>query len=256
MKRFLTAAALVPAVVWVVLFANLWVFLGVVALVSCLSYYEYSSIAGAYGFGNPGWLGYLAGLLLLLVPGKEIWLLPVALAAVALVAAMRAPDLAHSLPRAALLVLGGVYVYGCWRCAIPLRESNPHILMYALIVSWAGDIGAYFVGRRFGAHKMATRVSPNKSWEGAGASVVASVAIAGAYLAYFVPRVSLPAAIAITIAANIAGQLGDLAESAIKRGAGVKDSGTILPGHGGFLDRVDSTLFVLPAVYACFLLIG
>jgi phosphatidate cytidylyltransferase len=256
MKRFLTAAALVPAVVWVVLFANLWVFLGVVVLVACLSYYEYNSIAGTYGFGDPGWLGYVAGLLLLLLSGKGLWLIPVALALVALVAAMRAANLATALPRAALLVLGVVYVYGCWRCAIPLRELNPHILMYALIVSWAGDIGAYFVGRKFGAHKLATRVSPNKSWEGAAASVVSSVAVAGAYLMYFVPGVGLPAAIAVTITANIAGQFGDLAESAIKRGAGVKDSGTILPGHGGFLDRVDSALFVLPAVYACFQLMA
>ena len=255
MKRVLTAAALIPVVVWVVLWSNIWVFIGVVVAVACLSYYEYNSIAGAYGFGAPGLAGYGAGLLMLL-PGNQIWLVPVALALVALVMVMRSEDLAKALPRAALLVTGVVYVYGCWRCAIPLREHSPHILMFALIVSWAGDIGAYYFGRKFGKHKMATRVSPNKSWEGSAASVVTSVAVAGSYLVYFVPGTGIPAAIAITVAANVAGQLGDLAESAMKRGAGVKDSGTLLPGHGGFLDRVDSTLFALPAIYACMLLLG
>lgn len=255
MKRVLTAAALIPVVVWVVLWSNIWVFIGVVALVACLSYYEYNSVAGTYGFGAPGPLGYGAGLLLLL-PGAQTWLIPVALALIALVMVMRSEDLAKALPRAALLVIGVVYVYGCWRCAIPLREHNPHILMYALIVSWAGDIGAYYVGRKFGRHKLATRVSPNKSWEGSAASVVTSVALAGTYLAYFVPRFSIPTVVAITVAANVAGQFGDLAESAMKRGAGVKDSGNLLPGHGGFLDRVDSTLFALPVIYACVLLLG
>jgi phosphatidate cytidylyltransferase len=103
---------------------------------------------------------------------------------------------------------------------------------------------------------MAPRVSPNKSWEGAAASVVASVLVAGAYLLRFVPGVAVAQAVALTVAATAAGQLGDLTESAMKRGAGVKDSGTMLPGHGGFLDRVDSTLFSLPLIYAWLKLAG
>src|SRR5207302_6651806 len=138
---------------------------------------------------------------------------------------------------------------GCWKCAMPLRARNPHWLMYALLLNWAGDAGAYYVGRKFGRHKMAPRVSPQKSWEGAAASLVTSVLLAGWYLHRFVPVVSLPAAMALTALANAAGQLGDLAESAMKRGAHVKDSGGLLPGHGGFLDRADSTLFALPVIY-------
>src|SRR5262249_5916703 len=126
----------------------------------------------------------------------------------------------------------------------------PHWLMYALLLNWAGDAGAYYVGRRFGRHKMAPRVSPQKSWEGAAASLVTSMLLAGWYLQFFVPEVSVPAALGLTAAANAAGQAGDPAESAMKRGARVKDSGGILPGHGGFLDRVDSTLFALPVIYA------
>jgi phosphatidate cytidylyltransferase len=249
MKRVLTAAALIPIAVYVVLWANFWVFLAVLAAVAMLCYREYNLIAADFGFGTPGALGYGAGLLLLVWEG-DAWLLMVAAALIALALALRDDDLAKMLPRSALLVAGIVYIFGCWKCALPLREHSPHWLMYALMVSWTGDIGAYYVGRGFGRHKLAPRVSPQKTWEGAAASVATSVLISGAYLVRFVPGVSIPAAIALTAAANVAGQVGDLAESAMKRGAGVKDSGAMLPGHGGFLDRVDSTLFVLPVVWA------
>jgi phosphatidate cytidylyltransferase len=249
MKRLLTAAALIPIIVYVVLFAGDWLFLGVLIAAALLSYREYNGIAAAYGFGAPGPMGYGFGLLLLAWRG-DAWLVVVAAALVSLALAMGAGDLAKALPRAALLALGVVYVFGCWKCAMPLREANRHWLMFALLVNWVGDGGAYYVGRAFGRHKMAPRVSPQKSWEGAAASVVTSILIAGGYLMYFA-GIGAPRAIAFAAAANVAGQLGDLAESAMKRGAGVKDSGAILPGHGGFLDRVDSTLFSLPVVYAC-----
>jgi phosphatidate cytidylyltransferase len=255
MKRILTAAVLVPIVVYVVLWANFWAFLAVLVTVALLCYREFNGVAEAYGFGAPGPLGYGAGLLLL-VWWQEAWLLVLGIALILLALAMRGDDLAKSLPRAALLLAGIVYVFGCWKCAIPLRELNPHWLMYALLVNWVGDMGAYYVGRLWGRHKMAPRISPHKSWEGAAASVAASVLIAGAYLLRFVPGVAVAQAVALTVAANAAGQLGDLTESAMKRGAGLKDSGVILPGHGGFLDRVDSTLFSLPLIYAYLKLAG
>jgi len=253
MKRVLTALVLVPIVAWVALWANPWIFLAVVASVACLCYREYDQIAAAYGFGAPGVMGYGAGLLLLVWP-QVPWVAIVAITLVILVLVMREQNLAHALPRAALLLLGIVYVFGCWKCALPLRDLNPHWLMYGLLLNWVGDIGAYYVGRPFGKHKLAPRVSPNKSWEGSAASVLASVAAGTLYLAHFLPAVPLWQALALTAAANIAGQVGDLAESAMKRGANVKDSGGMLPGHGGFLDRVDSTLFALPVIYAYLML--
>ena len=255
MKRILTAAALIPIVVYVVLLANFWVFFAVLVTVAFLCYREFDAVAEAYGLGPPGPLGYGAGLLLL-VSRQETWLLILGLALILMVAAMRGDDLAKALPRAAVLLAGIVYIFGSWKCAMPLRELNPHWLMYGLLVNWVGDAGAYYVGRRWGRHKMAPRISPNKSWEGAVASVAASVLIAGAYLLHFVPWIAVPQAVALTVAANAAGQLGDLTESALKRGAGLKDSGAILPGHGGFLDRVDSTLFSLPLIYAYLKLAG
>jgi phosphatidate cytidylyltransferase len=255
MKRILTAAALIPIVVYVVLWANFWAFLAVLSMVAVLCYREFNRVAEAYGFGAPGPLGYGAGMLLL-VWWQETWLLIVGMALVLLALAMRGDDLAKSLPRAALLLAGIVYIFGCWKCAMPLREMNPHWLMYALLVNWVGDMGAYYVGRRWGRHKMAPRISPHKSWEGAAASVAASILVAGWYLLRFVPGVGVAPAVALTVAANATGQLGDLTESAMKRGAGLKDSGVILPGHGGILDRVDSTLFSLPLIYAYLKLAG
>ena len=169
---------------------------------------------------------------------------------------MNARNLAHALPRAAFLAIGGVYVFGCWKCAVLMRVRSPHWLMYALLVNWAGDVGAYYVGRSIGKRRLAERVSPGKTWEGTAGSLLSSVLIAGAYLMRFVPGLPLPQVILLTLATNAAGQLGDLSESVIKRGAGAKDSGTILPGHGGLLDRVDSTMFALPVVYAYLTLAG
>jgi phosphatidate cytidylyltransferase len=249
MKRILTALALIPIVVWVVLWADWRIFLAVMIAVACLCYREYNEIAAGYGFGAPGVVGYGAGVLLLVWPDVP-WAALVGITVVALVMVMREDDVAHALPRAALLVTGILYVFGCWKCAFPLRELNPHWLMYGLMLNWVGDMGAYYIGRRFGKHKLAPKVSPKKSWEGSIASVFTSTLLGSLYLHQFLPGVPGWQAVALTAAANVAGQFGDFAESAMKRGARVKDSGGLLPGHGGFLDRVDSTLFALPVIYA------
>src|SRR5215471_7444559 len=114
MKRVLTALALIPIVTWVVLFADQWIFLGVLALVACLCYREYDTIAGGFGFGRPGVIGYGAGLALL-VSWDVPWLAIVGLTIAALIVVMRAEDLTTSLPRAALLVTGVIYIFGCWK---------------------------------------------------------------------------------------------------------------------------------------------
>lgn len=249
MSRVLTALILIPLVLYVVLWGPAWLVLAVTSLVALICYQEYASIAAAYGLGNPGPLGYVAGMVVLLANPEAAPLVWAGFGILALALAMRQTELAKALPQAALLITGVVYIFGCWKFAVILHASSPYWLLFGLVLCWIGDAGAYYVGRKFGRHKLAPRISPGKSWEGAVASVVVSVAFGIFYLGRFVPSVSPAAAIAVSAVANVAGQFGDLAESAIKRGAGVKDSGTILPGHGGFLDRVDSTLFVLPVVY-------
>jgi phosphatidate cytidylyltransferase len=248
MKRVLTSLILIPLVLYVVILGRPWLAFAAVTLCAMLCYREYCDIAAGYGVTKLGPVGFAAGLgVLALSDGSAIFLTVVALAGISL--AMRSQQLAEVLPRASAMLLGVVYIFGGWKCAILLRDASPYWLLFALAINWVGDISAYYVGKNLGVHKLARQISPGKSWEGAIASIVVSIAFGVIYLSRFSPLMPAIQAIALSVLANVAGQLGDLAESALKRGAGVKDSGTILPGHGGLLDRVDSALFTMPAVY-------
>ncbi len=248
MTRVLTALLLIPIFCYLILWAPLPAFLAAVALVTILCFREFADLVARHKIEKPGVFGYAAGLLLLFLPGKDFaFVVLVAILAMAL--ALRSRELENALPAAATLLLGVVYIFGPLRCGIDLHTISPYWLFFALSMNWAGDIAALYVGRLIGRHKMAPRVSPAKSWEGAAASVAASVIYGALYFPRLLPSVPLLEALALTAIANIAGQFGDLCESAMKRGAGVKDSGTLLPGHGGWLDRLDSSLFALPVVY-------
>jgi len=245
MKRVVTALFLVPIAVYSALFAPWWVLFAVVAIVALLCFHEYASITQTFA---P--LGYVAGILILIAPRQET-ILPIVLSAIAaLCLTLAADDPGKGFARASALALGIVYIFGSWKTGILLHDMNPNWLMFGLMVNWVGDTGAFYVGKNFGKHKLAPSVSPGKSWEGAAASVVTGVAFGMIYLPLAIRGTSLLAAGLLALAANAAGQVGDLAESAIKRCAGVKDSGNLLPGHGGFLDRVDSTMFALPVLYS------
>jgi phosphatidate cytidylyltransferase len=248
MKRVVTSLILIPLVLYVVIKGPPWLLFAVVTLCAMICYHEYCGIAAGYGVSKLGPLGFAAGFGVLALPdGAAILLIVIAMAGISL--AMRSQDLAETLPRASAMLLGVVYIFGAWKCAILLSDASRYWLLFALVVNWVGDISAYYVGKNIGMHKLAPRVSPGKSWEGAIASVLASIAFGIVYLNRFSPQMPVIEAVAVSALANVAGQLGDLAESALKRGAGLKDSGTLLPGHGGLLDRVDSTLFTLPAIY-------
>lgn len=253
MTRILTALVLIPLVVWVVLAGSQWPLLAIMAAVGLIAFHEFDTIAGAQGIARSGVAGMAAGLVLLFAP-EPVWAIMVILALAFMALELRQADLAKSMTAAATALLGVVYIFGAWRSALALRAADPpngpHWLMIALLVSWAGDTAALYVGRAFGRHKLAPRVSPAKTWEGAAGSVAGGVLAAGVYAHYLIPSAALSAVVAVAAAGNIAGQVGDLCESAFKRGAGVKDSGTTLPGHGGWLDRIDSSLFSIPVVYA------
>jgi phosphatidate cytidylyltransferase len=241
MKRVVTALFLVPVAVYAALFAPWWVLFAVIAIVAILCFREYAALTRSFA---P--LGYVAGILILIAPQHETILLIV----LSTLAAMCLMLFENSPAQASSLVLGIIYIFGSWKTGILLHDLNPNWLMFGLLVNWVGDTGAFYVGRKFGRHKLAPSVSPGKSWEGAAASVVTGVVFGMIYLPLTIKGTSLLAAGLLALAANAAGQVGDLAESAVKRGAGVKDSGTLLPGHGGVLDRVDSTMFALPVLYS------
>lgn len=132
---------------------------------------------------------------------------------------------------------------------IHTRNAGLNYLLYALFIVWATDSGAYFVGRSLGKRKLMPAISPKKTIEGALGGIVSACVVAIAFQLVAPFPVSFFTIIMVTILASIIGQLGDLVESAFKRHFEVKDSGSILPGHGGILDRFDSLLFVLPFLY-------
>lgn len=253
MKRVLTAIALLAVAVYLIFWAPMPVFRAAAVCMGLICYWEYAGLVSAHGIPRADIFGIIAGLILLFWPHATLPGITI-LVMIALAAALRSANLQEVLPRVACTFLGTLYAFAPWRLAIDLRMVSVHLLFFALAMNWAGDTLAYYAGRRFGKHKLAPVVSPSKTWEGAAASVVGSLLFGLLYLGHFLPGLSLGRIALFSVAGNIAGQFGDLAESAIKRGAGVKDSGNMLPGHGGMLDRVDSSLFALPMIYLLLIL--
>jgi phosphatidate cytidylyltransferase len=288
LKRILTAVFLIPVVLLLVLRAPVPVVALVSALVALLAVQELLKISEAYKVRPLHWPTYVfVGLFFLFLAvklGHDTPLLSTSVfAGSALFAAAIAPfvflvigmgraDLSTGFPAALTSAFGFAYIALPLGCLVQIREqaSGAFLLLYLLLLVWAGDIFAYFVGRSLGRHLMSPRVSPRKTWEGALASMIASVGVGMLLYNYALPistallhahlierkdglfalqKTPLWPIILLSAAINMAAQLGDLVESLIKRGAGVKDSGTLLPGHGGMLDRIDALLFAAPVLW-------
>ncbi len=265
MKRIVTAVILIPLVLVLILWGPLWLQMLAAWVIAELALYEYLNLADSYGLRSPRPLVLLCCTLLFAVaywmPG---FLLPAfgILALILLgICSLRSP-LNRVLGDTAAGFFGLMYV------AFPLivaplittQENGTAQLLFLLVVVWAGDIVALYVGRSIGRHAMAPILSPKKTWEGAAGSMLGSI-LAGlgvvacgthlyrhgiALLLYTQPWWYW---VGMAILLNVAAQIGDLLESAIKRGAGRKDSGSLLPGHGGILDRIDSLLLALPILW-------
>jgi phosphatidate cytidylyltransferase len=159
-------------------------------------------------------------------------------------------------PMVEALPAAGVSSSGLILVALPLTyairihgidANGPKLLMFVLVITWIGDTAAYFVGRAIGKHPLAPVLSPKKSWEGSIASILGALLVAVLFSRWLI--VPLPHLLAMAAVGNVAGQAGDLLESAYKRSAGVKDSGSLLPGHGGVLDRIDALILAIPVVW-------
>lgn len=150
---------------------------------------------------------------------------------------------------AGTLTLAMLYIGMGFRYFVAARGVNFETLLYGMLIVWLTDSGAYLIGRKIGKNKLAPKISPNKTWEGSIGGTVVAVILLAIYR-YFIPvGDGFIAMIFITLILSIFGQFGDLIESALKRYYGVKDSGKILPGHGGILDRFDSMLVVMPMLH-------
>jgi phosphatidate cytidylyltransferase len=273
MKRILTATVLILAVFALIFFGQLWMITLAAAIVAELAAYEYLKLAavGAETHGAtlriPIWWMALGTALAFVVtlPGFPVEdQLPVLSAlTLALFAwnGFRSP-LIQVLPDTAQGLFGLIYI------AYPLtlmpllwkQEDGPALILFLMVCVWAGDIAALYIGRAFGERKIAPRLSPGKTWIGSIASIAGSMLAAGLVVLISnilighgntLLHISEPLwqSLLLAVILNIAAQLGDLLESAIKRGAGVKDSGTILPGHGGILDRIDALLLAAPVLW-------
>jgi len=164
--------------------------------------------------------------------------------------------LVEALPAAGISASGLLLVafplsYAIRLHAIPMR--GPQLLLFAMVIIWVGDTAGYFVGRSIGKHALAPHLSPKKTWEGTVASFLGSLIVAVVFARFM--TVLLVHLLAMAAVGNVAGQVGDLLESAYKRSAGIKDSGSILPGHGGVLDRIDALILAIPVVWYYWILI-
>ena len=155
----------------------------------------------------------------------------------------------EAIPALGILGFGTPYFAVAIASLYFLQREDPWLVFLLMLIVWLGDTAAYYVGSRIGRHRIAPTVSPKKSWEGSIASLVTAVIAAAAWSAWRLGAVE-PAILGLAGLVSIAAQIGDLVESLIKRGAGVKDSGSILPGHGGLYDRLDATLFAAPVLLA------
>jgi len=288
LKRVLTAVVLIPIVLVLILRAPIPVIATVTGLVALLAVNELLKLSEAYAISPFYWPTYVlvAALFVLLALGSmndkptlstAIFIYGAGLAAslaafLFLVIGMNRADLVTAFPAAMTSVFGFCYVALPMAFLVQIRQqwSGAFLVLYLLLIVWAGDIFAYFVGRSLGRHLMSPRISPKKTWEGAAASLVASLLVGTLLYNYALPictallkahlierrdgifalqKPELWPVVVLSAAINVAAQFGDLVESLIKRGAGVKDSGTLLPGHGGMLDRIDALLFAAPVLW-------
>jgi len=251
MKRVLTALVLIPAVLWVVFQGTPLAVQLALTVVALLCLHECLGIARAAGITVSTPVSHAAGAAMILAPALPYPAFLVGFAVLAMLLSLnRLHTSGGAFASASAMLFAVVYACGPFAVARQLHTLSPHWLFFPLLVNWAGDSSAMYVGKAFGRRKLAPTISPNKTWEGTIASLVLGAAAGAGYLLYFLPDLVSPVfAIVLAVLVNVAGQLGDLAESALKRGVDMKDSGSLLPGHGGLLDRMDGALFSFPTLY-------
>jgi phosphatidate cytidylyltransferase len=284
-KRVATAAVLIPIVVALVLFASTGVVAIALSAVIVLALFEYFSLGDA--IGHRAYRLWTVACALLLVWAQ--WAIVIQRAYLSpgglslnqqigrfvqgigtfqavlflFVLGIAALTLWTRRPVVEALPAAGVSASALLMVAFPLTFAvrlhglatiGPRLLLFALMIIWVSDTTAYFVGRAIGKHPFAPDLSPKKTWEGAIAGLFGSLLVAVIF-ARWLPATLLQLLIAAGLG-NVAGQIGDLLESAYKRSAGVKDSGGLLPGHGGILDRIDALILALPVVWYYWVLIG
>jgi phosphatidate cytidylyltransferase len=276
-SRLVTAAVALPVLIASVIVPPLWpLFVGIAMAAIVVALYEFWFLCRRVGAKPDIVVGYaaVAALFVTFFFDAVIYLyilVPMFIIAALVAEMLRGAPFDKMVLSVGSTVLGVLYVAFLGSHLIAVRtgfgreSGNPetywvsdsyidhtlstHLLAFFLLVLMGSDTGAYYTGRAFGKHKLAPAVSPGKTWEGAAGGMLASLVAAALAHYWFFPELSLPAALALAAVMNVLGVVGDLTESALKRGANAKDAAQILPGHGGLLDRLDSLLFNAPLLY-------
>jgi phosphatidate cytidylyltransferase len=276
LRRTLTVVVLIPPVVYLIGWSPKWLFLLALVATVELGLREFFHLCRHAGFKSLPWLGYGLGAVASLAPAVELrhseaWIVALVVLATLVIAALAlrtSVDLKDYLPAVATTVFGIVYIGVLLSCLVPLRFSEPalgsawfgsaasggrvtggNILLFLFAVIWAGDMFAYLIGRSLGRTPFFPRISPKKTLEGAIAGLLGSLLVGWGFALEFWKTADMKTVMLLAGLIAVSGQVGDLVESALKRGANLKDSGALLPGHGGVLDRIDSLLFGAPALW-------
>lgn len=269
--RILTAAIALPIIVASIVLPvwypqTVWLFVAIAAFAMSAGLFEFYSLTKRLELKADAGVGYIAGMALFVgfvfdAPAKQpdLILATVAIFVIALLTSQMfrfRADFSKMLAGVGVTLLGVMYVAFLGGFLVAIRmgfDGRPnlstHLLGYFILVIFASDTGAYFMGRAIGKHKLAPTISPGKTYEGLAGGLMASAGAAAVATWWFFPELPYPWSIALAVTLAAIGVLGDLAESALKRGSGAKDAASILPGHGGFLDRLDSLLFGAPILY-------
>jgi len=232
-------------------------FLGLVMGAAILGQYEFYRMAEARGIRPAAFLGSALGALVVfdayrpLVPAAGAFLLAACLLAVMVVRLFSSRPVEGAIEDVSATFMGIVYValLFAFQVSIRMGSDGKQWLVFLYFIIWASDIGAYSIGIPFGKHRLYEKISPKKSIEGLLGALVASAGMALLCQWWFLPSIKTSVVVGVALALAAAGTIGDLVESLFKRAAGVKDSGTMIPGHGGILDRMDSMLFAAPVLY-------
>jgi phosphatidate cytidylyltransferase len=256
---------LLPVFLLIVIKAPNWMFNAVVVLASWAALWELTRLLEQGGHPVHRRLGIVAGVAVTAAFGASRMLEPLTLPALVLTVAagvILSAALWRSTPSvapAANTLLAVIYVGWLLGYGILLHHNSPlgdELILFVVGVTWVGETTAYLVGSTLGRRPLAPVISPRKTLEGAAAQVIASVAMGAVLGAWFLPACGGTLALVGGGVLGVVGQVGDLAESVIKRSVGTKDTGGLIPGHGGVLDRIDSLLFNLPTFYYISVLAG
>ena len=269
--RILTAAVALPIIIASIIlpqwfYSAVWLFVALAAFSLAAGLFEFYSLAKKLELKADAGIGYLGAAALFVgfvfdAPFKapELLILTLALFIIAVLVTQTfrfQKDFSRMLTGVGVTILGVIYVAFLGGFLVSIRtgfENSPnlstHLLAFFFLVIFGSDTGAYFAGRTFGKHKLAPAISPGKTVEGLIGGLIAAAGFAALATVWFFPELQYKFSIPLGIVLAAAGVLGDLAESAMKRGSNTKDAASLLPGHGGLLDRLDSLLFGAPILY-------